>query len=292
MGGVVYGLNCIFMGTKFSFAMKYVISLLIWLCFTPIVRGEGTLPLFSAGVNGDTMRVKASDLDIKGLQTGNYNYLIVFQNALDSPAKGMTFVRMSIERGVYHQKPAITIRQQWDRDSVIHRAYTVFDAGNFATLLHDTYWSRLGYSMVFDFVARTFDSKLVLRPIPDSIRTSAEKELAGSFGSYNLNWHDDLVIYSMLPYKEGRTFLINYYDPGFGAPQEVSYTVTGSDWLVNRGGDKIDCWVLAHSEEGATEKYWISKKGHEVLKEEDHLLRSGLYRFKYKLGVAGGGPEI
>lgn len=272
--------------------MKYVISLLIWLCFAPIVRGEGMHRRFSAGVNGDTMRVKASDLDIKGLQTGNYNYLIIFQNALDSPAKGMTFVRMSVERGVYHQKPAITIRQQWDRDSVIHRAYSVFDAGNFATLLHDTYWSRLGYSMVFDFEARTFDSKMVLRSIPDSIRASAEKELAGSLGAYNLNWHDDLVIYSMLPYKESRTFVINYYDPGFGAPQEVSYTVTGSDWLVNRGGDKIDCWVLSHSEEGATEKYWISKKGHEVLKEEDHILRTGLYRFKYKLGVAGSGPEI
>jgi hypothetical protein len=292
MGAWDNGLKRIFMVTKFSIAMKYVCSLLTWVCCVVAARGAESRVGLLAGVDGDTMHVRPSDLDIKGLQTGNYNYLIVFQNALDSPAKGLTFVRMNVERGLYHQKPAITIRQQWDRDSVIHRSYTVFDAGSFATLLHDTYWSRLGYSMVFDFEARTVDSKTVLRRIPDSIRTGAEKELAGSFAAYNLNWHDDLVIYSMLPYKEGRTFMINYYDPGFGAPQEVAYTVSGSDWLVNRGGEKIDCWVLAHSEEGATEKYWISKKGHEVLKEEDHVLKSGLYRFKYKLGVAGGGPEI
>lgn len=246
----------------------------------------------SARGAGDTIHVKPADLDINGLQTGNYNYLIVFQNALDSPARGMTFVRMVVERGRYNNKPAITVRQQWDRDSVTHRANSVFDAATFAMVLHDTYWSRLGYSMVFDFEARTFDSEPVIRAIPDSTRAACEKELAGSFDAYHLNWHDDLVIYSMLPYKEGRTFVINYYDPGFGAPQEVAYTVTASDRLVDRGGDRVDCWVLSSQENGVTEKYWIGKKTHEVLKEEDHVLKSGLYRFKYKLGVAGGGPEM
>jgi hypothetical protein len=219
---------------------------------------------------GDKLRVQASDLDIKGLQTGDYSYLIVRQKAKDSPAMSMILAKMS---------------------SVVHRAYTVFDAGTFATLLHDTYWRALGYSMVFDFDAKTFDSKPFLRVIPDSVRRSCETELAGSLGTYNLNWHDDLVIYSMLPYKEGRTFMINYYDPGFGKPVEVPYTVTGSDWLVSRGGDKIECWTLEHGDENGVEKYWVAKKTKEVLKEEDHGANWG-YRYKYKLGVSGGGPGM
>jgi hypothetical protein len=84
----------------------------------------------------------------------------------------------------------------------------------------------LGYSIVFDFEAKTFDSKPFLRAIPDSVRKSCSDELARSFGAYNLNWHDDLVIYSM-----------------------------------------TDCWTLEHADENGVEKFWISKKTKEVLKE-------------------------
>ena len=195
----------------------------------------------------------------------------------------MILAKMNVARETWHDKPVIIVKQQWDRDSVVHKAYTVFDAQDFSTLLHDTYWRALGYAMVFDFETRKFDSREVNRAIPDSIKTKCEQELAGSFGKYNLNWHDDLVIYSMLPYKENRTFLINYYDPGFGAPEEVPYTVTGSAPLTGRSGEIIDCWVLEHGDANGSERFWISKKTREVLKEEDH--GRGGYRFKYKLGV-------
>jgi hypothetical protein len=262
--------------------MKHVFGLFILLAVGTAGRAFG-------GLLGDTLRVHASDLNIKDLQTGDYSYLIVRQKAKDSPAMSLILAKMSVERISYHNRPAIAVRQQWDRDSVVHRAYTVFDAATFATLLHDTYWRALGYSMVFDFDAKTFDSRPVQRAISDSARKSCSDELAGSFGAYNLNWHDDLVIYSMLPYKEGRTFLINYYDPGFGKPVEVPYSVTGSDWLVSRGGEKIECWTLEHGDENGVEKFWVAKKTREVLKEEDRGAK-GEYRYKYKLGVEGGVP--
>jgi hypothetical protein len=250
------------------------------------LAGVPALPATSAvAQRGDTVRVKGSDLDIKGLQTGDYSYLIVRQKALDSPAMSMAIAKMNVARENYHDKPAIVVRQQWDRDSMVHKAYSVFDANDFSTLLHDTYWRVLGYALVFDFEKRKFDSRPVLSTIPDSVRTGSQQEMDSSFGAYNLNWHDDLVIYSMLPYKENRTFIINYYDPGFGKPAEVPFTCTGSGKLTDRDGASIDCWILEHDDAGATEKYWISKKTREVLKEEDHIIRTGGYRFKYKLGV-------
>lgn len=255
--------------------MKNVLCGLIFLFATFASRAQ----------KGDTIHVRPSDLNIKDLQTGHYTYLIVRQKAKDSPATSMILAKLSVQRETYHDKPAIIVRQQWDRDSIVHKAYTVFDARDFSTLVHDTYWRVLGYSMIFDFETRSFDSKNIDRPIPDSVRKSCAEELAGSFGAYNLNWHDDLIIYSMLPYKENRTFMINYYDPGFGKPVEVGYRVMGSDILTDRGGASIDCWILEHGDENGTEKFWISKKTREVLKEEDHG-KSGGYRFKYKLGVA------
>lgn len=259
--------------------MKYALQLLFCMSVCGCVRAQ----------KGDTLHVRPSDLNINGLQLGEYSYLIVRQKAKDSPAMSMILAKMNVSRETFHNKSAIVVRQQWDRDSVVHRAYTVFDAQDFSTLFHDTYWRALGYSLIFDFETRKFDSKAVIRPIPDSIRTSCEQELAASFGAYHLNWHDDLIIYSMLPYKENRTFLINYYDPGFGKPVEVPYTVTGTDRLVSRDGEKIDCWILEHGDENGTERFWIAKKSREVLKEEDRG-NSGAYRFKYKLGVSGGAP--
>jgi hypothetical protein len=283
------------MATK-MLAMKYAIGFVVLLGAAVAGRAWDGGRRSGVPLKGDTLHVQASDLDIKGLQTGDYSYLIVRQKAKDSPATSMILAKMSVERIPYHNKPAIVVRQQWERDSVVHRAYTVFDAGNFATLLHDTYWRALGYSMVFDFETRHFDSKAFAKSITDSARAACAQELAGALGAgstgtgaYNLNWHDDLVIYSMLPYAAGRTFMINYYDPGFGKPAEVPYSVTGSDWLVGRGGDKIECWTLEHTDENGTEKFWIAKKSKEVLKEEDHGANWG-YRYKYKLGVEGGVP--
>jgi len=256
--------------------MRYILSLPLFLLTA----------LHALSQNGDTLHVRPADLNIKGLQTGSYSYLIIRQKAPDSPATSMIFARMQIERQTWHDKPAIVVRQQWDRDSVVHTAFTVFDARDFSTLLHDTYWRALGYAMIFDFETRKFDARSLLRAIPDSVREHCEQEFAASFGAYNLNWHDDLVVYSMLPYKENRTFLINYYDPGFGKPEEVPYTVTGSDVLTGREGDRIDCWTLEHTDENGTEKFWIAKKTREVLKEEDHAGKLG-YRYKLKLGVSG-----
>src|ERR1700760_3595922 len=110
--------------------MKYILGLLILLATGTAGRASGGGPL-----KGDTLRVQSSDLDIKGLQTGNYSYLIVRQKAKDSPAMSMILAKMSVERSPWHDKPSIVVRQQWDKDSVVHRAYSVFDARTFATLL-------------------------------------------------------------------------------------------------------------------------------------------------------------
>ena len=101
----------------------------------------------------------------------------------------MILAKMSVERTTYHSRYwRSSVRQQWDfRDSVVHRAYTVFDAATFATLLHDTYWRALGYSMVFDFDAKKFCFKTVpARYSGFGAEELRVDELAGSFGAYNL----------------------------------------------------------------------------------------------------------
>ena len=236
----------------------------------------------------DTIHITPQNIDMKALQTGNYSYILYTKQTKESPAQRITLVKIDVESKLYHNRPAFIVTQEWDRDTIWHAAYSVFDAKDFSSILHDTYWKSLGYSIKYDFEAKTVEFKNHNKEVPDSIKSGIIKDFNGSFERYNLNWHADLLVYQLLPYKENRTFAINYYDPGFGKAEDVMYTVTGSDLLTDQDGKKVDCWVLNNidtSHPNTYERFWISKKTKEVLKEEDFTPAG--YRYKIKLGISG-----
>jgi hypothetical protein len=228
---------------------------------------------------GDTVSIGRGDLRLNNLNYGEHMYAVYFKKSKAAPADRMMLVKIKVER----QDADIVVTQRWDKDTVVHAAMTRFDSKDFSTRTHDTYWKRLGYTSKFDFVNKRvlFEGKVV-----DSLKVKTAKEFNDSFSKYSLNWHSDLVIFPLLPLKENRVFKINFYDPGFGKPMEVFYRVEGSDQLSSANG-KIDCWVLVirHTKPAvSSQKFWISKKSNEVLKEEDEF--GGQYRIKLKFAVA------
>jgi hypothetical protein len=231
----------------------------------------------------DTISVKPETLRLENVRYGHHTYAVYFKKTKTSPSERMTLVKINVEAQEQGGRPVIKVVQQWDKDTVVHSAVTQFDPKNFSTLAHNTYWKRLGYGAIYDFVNKRvqFEGKA-----PDSVKTQSTKDFNDSFSKYNLNWHSDLVIFSLLPYKENRVFKINFYDPGFGAATEVFYRVEGSETLSTPTG-KIDCWTLMirHTKPTAAyQKFWVSKKTSEVLKEEDEF--GGQYRYKLKLAVS------
>lgn len=232
----------------------------------------------------DTLTINASNVQAAQLNYGKRSYLVYNKKSKESPSERLVLVKILVEKTNHEGKPTISITQQWDADTVMHSAYTVLDGKDLSTIEHDFYWKRLGYSSKYDFVNKivSFDG-----PVPDSVKTKSINDFNESFDSYNLNWHSDLVIFPLLPYKENRTFKIRFYDPGFGKAVDVFYSVAGSDTLITSAGEKILCWTLEHKLTGNTsgyQKFWISKKGNEVIKEED--LFNGRYRYKIRLTTA------
>lgn len=127
----------------------------------------------------------------------------------------------------------------------------------------------------------------------DSVSDNSKKAFTLKFDEPNLNWNLDIETFEMLPLAAGKSFLINFYDAGLDPPKYVLYTVTGSEELTLMNGEKADCWKLfteGASPQGTTysETYWISKKGHEFLKEEDSF--NGIFR--YKLKMPGTAPDL
>jgi len=177
------------------------------------------------------------------------------------------------------------ITQHWyGGDSTAYRKlYSLCAVADFAPVYHNE--TVRGKTSSYDWTGRDIKGT-------DTVKDNAKRGFYLSFGEPNLNWNLDLETFEMLPLGEGKSFWINFYDAGLEPPKYVLYKVTGSEELALMNGEKVDCWKLyteGSSPRGPySETYWISKQGHEFLKEEDSF--SGIYRYKIKM--PGTAPDL
>ena len=126
----------------------------------------------------------------------------------------------------------------------------------------------------------------------DSVPQNQQKNFSLDFKLPNFNWNLDIETFEMLPLAMGKTFVINFYDAGLDPPAFVNYRVTGSQVLATLDNQKVDCWILFSEGDAKgthfTQTFWISKKNHEFLREEDSF--NGQYRYKIKL--PGAAPDL
>lgn len=244
----------------------------------------------------DTVQVQASDLQTKWLKDGTATYLVYIKRSENGPRQYVEFWNRTTKRTDYNGKKAIEITQQWeDKDSVVHAVRSVCDATTMQPYYHHFWWRALQIRPTVTRPARSatvdfMNNSVALndRTLSDADTGRSEKAVRAAYltaaNQSPFNWHLDLETFSLLPYREHRSFSIPFYDPGteFGF-QRVIYTVTGSGQLQGVDGQKIDCWLLEHKEEGDQELFFVSKKTQEVLKLEERFGKSS-YRYKIRLG--------
>lgn len=261
--------------------MNYILLIFALLAFT----------LSGYSQKEEVINITRSDLQMKHLQTGNSTYLVYFKKTADGPAENLTLVKINVESTTIEGRKAYLIKQRWEsQNSLTHTSETVHDAADFSTLKHDYWWKLPDSSEMlakFDFIGRKAS---VEGKIDERMKTRILSDFEKSFESYNLSWHSDLTVFTLFPYKKGRTFKVNFYDPGASSAKVAEYRVTGSEVLTRGDGKAVDCWVMEYSSTGpngakAVQRFWVSKSSQEVLKEEDNF-PSGL-RYKFKLAVSG-----
>ncbi|HEY6953294.1 MAG TPA: hypothetical protein VI758_12880 [Bacteroidota bacterium] len=230
----------------------------------------------------DTVRIDASHIDTKVLIPGVHRYLVYFKNGKDSSRVRYQMWTRNIEFVRYEGKDAIRVKQEWESNSqVFHRVTSYSEKTTFAPLYQESWWSTAG-TWKFDFVHNIaiVNGKSLAESV-DSAGKSQWSAFEAARGQYILNWHLDLEVFPMLPFKEHTTFLINFYDPGFSAPEFVPYAVTGSGTLKGYEGQDIACWLLETHDDKNHEVFWISKKTREVLKLDQQY--GSTFRYKIKL---------
>jgi len=237
----------------------------------------------------DTILVTPKNINTSVLKEGTHRYLVYFKMSKDASRTHTQFWTRSIKRSTQNGTPVITVMQEWeDKDSVMHTVTSVCNGLTMQPLTHKFWWKKRGtVSVDFenggsisvnDVLLSDADTAKQMKAIWSAFKTAGNK--------YFLNWHLDMEVFPMLPYRNGITFLIPFYDPGTGAALEtVAYSVTGTAQLAGYDNQKIDCWLLEHISDGNREVFWISKKTKEVLKLEQEI-NGTWYRYKIKLGFS------
>lgn len=249
--------------------------------------------LFSLKINSsygqDSILLTEKNINTNVLREGTHRYLVYFKMGKDAPRTQTQFWTRKIERTAQNEKPVIIITQQWeDKDSVMHIVKSVCDAITMKPITHEFWWKQRFGAALVNIENKTVQYNGSL--LSDTDTSKQRKAVWSAFKSigdnYFLNWHLDMEVFPTLPYKDGVTFIIPFYDPGTSSPfEKVAYTVTGIAQLTGYDNQKIDCWLLVHESKGNKEVFWISKKTKEVLKLEQEI-NGTIYRYKVKLGFS------
>lgn len=247
------------------------------------------LALQQVSAQADTISPRHRALNTAQLRPGLRQYLVYFQFPDKPKMLNFSLWMREISKSQHNGQPVFEVKQSWyNADSNYFRSFlSINSAKDFSPLYH----SDAGGTGV-----RAYNWSAAGVKGADSVAGNKAAGYTLNFDSPNYNWHLDIETFEMLPLAAGKTFYILFYDAGLDPPAYVKYTVTGSEMLTTLDNRQVDCWILhtgGTMPQGGTyeQSFWISKAGHELLKEADSF--SGMFRYKIKLpGLTPNLPEV
>jgi hypothetical protein len=226
----------------------------------------------------DTIRLMDKRLNTAELKPQLNQYLVYFQSPAKKKTLGFWYWLRDIKETTENGQRVFTITQHWyGSDSSAYRfVYSKNRASDFAPIYHEEVVKN-------EVHAYNWGEKQIAGA--DTVPQNVKKSFVLNYSAPNFNWNLDIETFEMLPLAEGKTFAINFYDAGFDPPAYVIYKVTGSEIINTLDNKSVECWKLytegVNNGTKYSETYWLSKKEHEFLKEEDSF--NGIYRYKIKL---------
>ena len=223
----------------------------------------------------DTIKINHSDLISKEIVLGKSTYIMYGKNDKNSNGLNLTLVEINVEKHTFQNNSGYKITQKWsEKDTSIHTSECILSQKDLKSLYHKSWWKRSGQTIEINFLNK--ESKITGGEESFN-KKSHEGLLIALTENTFLNWHCDLVLFGLLPFKEEALFQINLYNPGFGIPSDQFYKVIGSEKV-----EGVDCWVLNFElpKNMGYQRFWISKSHRIIIKEED--IFNGNHRYKLK----------
>lgn len=233
---------------------------------------------FTVFAQTDTITADNHKLITAQLKPGLRQYLVYFQVPKQPKMLKLSLWLRNITVEKFNGEDVLVTTQHWySPDTASYRTFrSINKKADFSPVFHE---EKAGEKLkAYNWGAAKITGA-------DTIANNMAKDFSLNFEHANLNWNLDIETFEMLPLAAHKNFAIYFYDAGLTPPAYVIYKVIGSETVNLNDNKSIDCWKLFT--EGKipnggpyTETYWISKKNHELLKEEDFY--NGMYRYKIK----------
>ncbi len=222
---------------------------------------------------------------VKQLKPGLKQYMVYFQMPARSKSMNVSLWVRNVESITSGGQSVYRTTQHWygaDTNQYRH-IISINNASDFSPVYHEeTVGSK---TKAYNWSAKKVTGT-------DTLNANLAKDFNVDLTFPVFNWNLDIETFEMLPLAAGKVFAIPFYDAGTVPPAYVIYKVAGSEVLSLFGNEKVDCWKLVQEGDYRgnkfTQTFWISKKTHEFLKEEDVF--NGGYRYKVKL--PGNAPDV
>lgn len=232
----------------------------------------------------DTINFSDHKLLTGQLKTGLRQYLVYFHHPARARMLNLSLWAREVKRSEHQGEKRLEIIQTWyGNDTSAYRTiHSINRAADFAPIYHaETIRNQLN---AYNWSAR---------------QVKGAEEAGNTKNTFLLpldqpcfNWNLDIETFEMLPLAAGKQFVLHLYDAGSVPPADITFKVIGDGVLKTLDNRQVDCWKLLnegdHGQIHYTQTYWISKKGHEFLMEEDSY--NGTYRYKVKLPA--GAPVL
>lgn len=215
----------------------------------------------------DTIIPGNHKLNVNTLKPGLKQYLVYAQSAAKNKALNLSVWVRDVKAGTRNGEAVITTTQHWySNDTAAYRSvYSVNRAADFIPIYHtETIGSH----------TRAYNWTSTQVTGADTVAANESKTFKLELQKPCFNWNLDIETFEQLPLAAGKSFAISFYDAGHSVPQFELYKVTGGEVITMLDNTKIDCWKLetggkAPNGMAYTQTFWLSKKGHEFIKEED-----------------------
>ncbi|WP_298733354.1 hypothetical protein [uncultured Chitinophaga sp.] len=254
---------------------RYLILLLLQLCCT-----------VASFAQTDTIYPGSRHLNTALLQPGQRQYLVYFQWPQFNKILQFSYWVRDVSIEQRNGQPVFAIRQHWyTTDTSKYCSFLSLNSTrDFTPIYHAA--SNNGKTAAYNWSSDRITGA-------DTVQGNAQQDFELAFDRPVFNWNLDIETFEMLPLADGKRFAISFYDAGLSPPAFVLYQVNGSEMLHTLDRRQVDCWKLVTQGtdprgKAYSQTFWISKKGHELLKEEDAF--DGRYRYKVRL--PGLTPDI
>ena len=224
-----------------------------------------TLMNSSAFAWTDTIKVGDKRVKISRLKPGLRQYMVYYAKIENPKSVEVSIWNREIKMADMDGESIICIRQEWfGKDTADFSKIVSWNRkSNFSTKIHSYTSPKMHFTLLGDEKGIKIDN-----PEHATVLKGYEKK----FDFPVFNWNLDIELFEMLDLGKNHKFIIPFYEPGSKNTNYVKYECNRSEKITLQDNILVDCWILEHNgghgKNKYTQKFWISKKNHEFLKEE------------------------